>query len=45
MSRLVVKNIPKTITNDRLRKYFEEKGQVTDVKILKTPYVSLSISP
>lgn len=34
-SRLFVKNLPKHITEDRLRKHFSQKGTVTDVKILK----------
>eukprot|EP00742_Colponemidia_sp_Colp-10_P008001 GILJ01008633.1.p1 GENE.GILJ01008633.1~~GILJ01008633.1.p1 ORF type:complete len:934 (+),score=229.04 GILJ01008633.1:199-3000(+) len=36
MSRLIIKNIPKHLTEQRLREHFESKGQVTDVKIVKT---------
>lgn len=35
-SRLCVKNIPKHLKEDRLREHFAERGEVTDVKILKT---------
>ena len=35
-SRLCVKNIPKHLKDDRLREHFAERGEVTDVKILKT---------
>jgi RNA recognition motif-containing protein len=39
-SRLIVKNIPKHITDARLKAHFATKGEVTDVKILKTKYVA-----
>lgn len=35
-SRICVKNIPKHATEARLREVFSAKGEVTDVKILKT---------
>jgi multiple RNA-binding domain-containing protein 1 len=35
-SRLCVKNIPKHLTEQRLKEHFSARGQVTDVKILKT---------
>jgi multiple RNA-binding domain-containing protein 1 len=35
-SRICVKNIPAYITEDRLRDQFSAKGEVTDVKIMKT---------
>ncbi|GAX79039.1 hypothetical protein CEUSTIGMA_g6479.t1 [Chlamydomonas eustigma] len=35
-SRLCVKNIPKYLTEHRLREHFAAKGEITDVKILKT---------
>lgn len=35
-SRLCVKNLPKYVTEKRLRDHFAVKGEVTDVKILKT---------
>lgn len=35
-SRLCVKNLPKHVTEKRLRDHFTVKGEVTDVKILKT---------
>ncbi|KAI1291964.1 putative RNA-binding protein 19 [Halotydeus destructor] len=31
MSRIIVKNLPKNITQDKLREYFASKGEVTDV--------------
>jgi RNA recognition motif-containing protein len=34
-SRLFIRNIPKHITEERLKKHFSQKGAVTDVKILK----------
>lgn len=37
MSRIIVKNLPKGITEEQIKKHFEVKGVVTDVKILKTP--------
>ncbi|KAJ1673622.1 Multiple RNA-binding domain-containing protein 1, partial [Spiromyces aspiralis] len=37
-TRVFVKNLPKYLKEDRLRKHFEEKGTITDCKILKTPY-------
>jgi multiple RNA-binding domain-containing protein 1 len=38
-SRLCIKNLPKHLTEQRLREHFSAKGQVTDVKILKTRLV------
>jgi hypothetical protein len=35
-SRLCVKNLPKHLTEKRLKDHFATKGAVTDVKILKT---------
>ena len=35
-SRLCVKNVPKDITLPKLKEHFAAKGEVTDVKILKT---------
>ncbi|KRT79377.1 RNA binding protein, partial [Oryctes borbonicus] len=37
MSRVIVKNLPKTITEDRLRQIFSEKGLLTDVQLKYTP--------
>nr|CAH7745100.1 unnamed protein product [Callosobruchus chinensis] len=37
MSRLIVKNLPKTATEDTIRKLFGEKGTVTDVQLKFTP--------
>jgi multiple RNA-binding domain-containing protein 1 len=34
-TRLIIKNIPKHITEDRLRQHFSSKGVVTDAKIMK----------
>ncbi|XP_015958849.1 uncharacterized protein LOC107482784 [Arachis duranensis] len=36
MSRICVKNIPKYVTEDRLREFFSEKGEITDVKLMRT---------
>lgn len=35
MSRLIVKGLPKYLTEDRLRKHFASEGNVTDVKLMK----------
>jgi len=35
-SRLCVKNLPRHATEARLREHFGSKGEVTDVKILRT---------
>ena len=41
MSRLIVKNLPAYLTQDRLRKYFEAPdgpgGTLTDVKLVSRP--------
>lgn len=38
-SRLIVKSLPKHVTEARLKQHFQQKGGVvTDVKIMKTPY-------
>jgi multiple RNA-binding domain-containing protein 1 len=34
MSRLIVRNIPNTFSENQLRKHFETVGEVTDVKIV-----------
>lgn len=39
-SRLCVKNLPKHLKDDRLREHFAARGEVTDVKILKTRWVA-----
>ena len=44
-SRLCVKNIPKYLTDQRLKDHFAAKGEVTDVKILKTRSAELSVCP
>ncbi|KAK1304495.1 Polyadenylate-binding protein RBP47C' [Acorus calamus] len=36
MSRLCVKNLPKYVAEDRLRDFFSQKGEVTDVKLIRT---------
>lgn len=33
MSRLIVKNLPKVVNEQKLRKFFEQKGVVTDVQL------------
>eukprot|EP00798_Chlamydomonas_sp_ICE-L_P010822 gene10822-16908_t len=35
-SRLCIKNIPKYALENRLREHFSQKGEVTDVKVMKT---------
>ena len=40
-SRVCVKNLPKYVTEKRLREHFAAKGEVTDVKVLKTKWVLL----
>jgi multiple RNA-binding domain-containing protein 1 len=35
-SRLCVKNIPKYVDEARLKEFFSKKGEVTDVKVLRT---------
>jgi multiple RNA-binding domain-containing protein 1 len=37
MSRLIVKGIPKEITEEQLKKHLSVKGEITDVKIMKKP--------
>lgn len=36
MSRICVKSLPKHVNEDRLRDFFSQKGEVTDVKIIRT---------
>lgn len=36
MSRICVKNLPKHATEERLRDYFSQKGEVTDAKLMRT---------
>lgn len=38
-----MKNIPKHITEARLKAHFATKGEVTDVKIMKTKYVTVVV--
>ncbi|PKC17311.1 hypothetical protein RhiirA5_459199, partial [Rhizophagus irregularis] len=35
-SRLIIKNLPKNLTDNKFREHFSSKGQVTDAKIIKT---------
>ncbi|XP_061355186.1 uncharacterized protein LOC133299715 [Gastrolobium bilobum] len=35
-SRICVKNLPKYVREDRLREFFSEKGEITDVKLIRT---------
>ncbi|KAI4470076.1 rna binding protein [Holotrichia oblita] len=37
MSRIIVKNLPKTITEEKLRQIFSEKGLLTDVQLKYAP--------
>ncbi|XP_006446262.2 LOW QUALITY PROTEIN: multiple RNA-binding domain-containing protein 1 [Citrus clementina] len=36
MSRICVKNLPKYVTEDRLRDFFSQKGEITDAKLMRT---------
>ena len=36
MSRIIVKNLPKNVNEEEIRKVFAVKGTVTDVKVMKT---------
>ncbi|XP_051176560.1 probable RNA-binding protein 19 [Leptopilina boulardi] len=36
MSRLIVKNLPKSITEDKLKEHFSKKGKITDVQLKYT---------
>ncbi|KAK9131620.1 hypothetical protein Scep_011148 [Stephania cephalantha] len=36
LSRVFVKNIPKYVSEDRLRDFFSRKGEVTDAKVIRT---------
>jgi hypothetical protein len=38
-SRICVKGLPKSADEARLRAYFGERGQVTDARVMRTPYV------
>ncbi|XP_010529287.1 PREDICTED: multiple RNA-binding domain-containing protein 1 isoform X2 [Tarenaya hassleriana] len=35
MSRICVKNLPKHVTEDRLRDVFSQKGEITDAKVIR----------
>jgi multiple RNA-binding domain-containing protein 1 len=39
-SRIIVKNLPRRITEERIRQHFGAKGVVTDVRVPKTPYLT-----
>ncbi|CAJ2657206.1 unnamed protein product [Trifolium pratense] len=36
MSRICVRNLPKYVVEDRLRQLFSEKGEITEVKLMRT---------
>ncbi|KAI8097768.1 uncharacterized protein BX664DRAFT_293484 [Halteromyces radiatus] len=36
MSRLIIKNLPKDLTEDKFRAHFAKKGEVTDAKLMRT---------
>ncbi|XP_043461012.1 probable RNA-binding protein 19 [Leptopilina heterotoma] len=36
MSRLIVKNLPKSVTEDKLKEHFTKKGNITDVQLKYT---------
>jgi len=33
-TRIIVKNLPKNITEEEIKKHFSQKGSITDVKIM-----------
>ncbi|KAK9764444.1 Multiple RNA-binding domain-containing protein 1 [Basidiobolus ranarum] len=37
MSRIIVKNLPKHFNEDRFKEHFSTQGEVTDVKLIRTP--------
>lgn len=39
-SRIIVKNLPKQVTDQRMREHFAQKGEITDVRLQYTKYVS-----
>jgi hypothetical protein len=40
-SRLCIKNLPKYVNEAKLREHFSAKGEVTDVKVMRTRWVPL----
>lgn len=38
-SRIIIKNLPKSIADDRIREHFAQKGEITDVQLKFTQYV------
>lgn len=40
-SRIIVKNLPKSIADDRIREHFAQKGEITDVQLKFTQYVGV----
>jgi RNA recognition motif-containing protein len=43
-SRICVKSLPKYVNEDRVREHFSSKGEVTDVKVLRTRQVVLVVA-
>lgn len=37
-SRIIVKNLPKQISDERVKEHFAQKGEITDVKLKFTRY-------
>lgn len=37
MSRVIVKNLPKKMSEERLREIFSAQGEITDIRMVKTP--------
>lgn len=33
-----MKNLPKYVVEDRLQEFFSQKGEITDVKLMRTKY-------
>jgi hypothetical protein len=44
-SRICIKNLPKHADEKRLKDHFSAKGEVTDVKVMRTRYVLCSTGP
>ncbi|KAI9259083.1 hypothetical protein BY458DRAFT_541272 [Sporodiniella umbellata] len=38
LSRLIVKGLPKELSEEKFREHFAKKGEITDAKLVKTPH-------
>lgn len=43
-TRLMVKNLPKYVKDEQLKKHFSKKGNVTDCKVVYTQFRSFPLS-